>query len=96
MDESTDIQEPIVSEDAERVLVAPEDRAAIRILVVDDEPSILESCENVLGGEGYGCQVERRGEEALRRLRRPMPMRPSPRRERVPGSGTAVAPPQTR
>ncbi|MGB5302576.1 MAG: response regulator, partial [Gemmatimonadota bacterium] len=69
MDESTDIQEPIVSEDAERVLVAPEDRAAIRILVVDDEPSILESCETVLGGEGYGCQVERRGEEALRRLK---------------------------
>ena len=52
-----------------RVLVAPEDRAAIRILVVDDEPSILESCETVLGGEGYGCQVERRGEEALRRLK---------------------------
>ena len=69
MDESTDIQEPIVSDDAERVLVAPEDRAAIRILVVDDEPSILESCETVLGGEGYGCQVERRGEEALRRLK---------------------------
>ena len=69
MDESTDIQEPTVSEDAERVLVAPEDRAAIRILVVDDEPSILESCETVLGGEGYGCQVERRGEEALRRLK---------------------------
>ena len=60
MDESTDIQEPIVSDDAERVLVAPEDRAAIRILVVDDEPSILESCETVLGGEGYGCQVVRR------------------------------------
>ena len=69
MDESIDLQEPLVSEDAERVLVAPEDRAAIRILVVDDEPSILESCETVLRGEGYGCEVERRGEEALRRLK---------------------------
>jgi len=69
MDESIDIQEPIVSEDAERVLLSPEDRAVIRILVIDDEPSILESCETVLSGEGYGCEVERRSEEALRRLK---------------------------
>jgi len=69
MDESIDIQEPIVSEDAERILVSSEDRAIIRILVIDDEPSILESCETVLGGEGYACQVERRGEEAVRRLK---------------------------
>jgi CheY-like chemotaxis protein len=69
MGESIDIDEPILSDNAERVLMAPEDRAAIRILVVDDEPSILESCETVLSGEGYVCQVERRGEEALRRLK---------------------------
>ena len=69
MDESTDIQEQEFSHEPERVLVAPEDRAAIRILVIDDEPSILESCETVLSGEGYVCQVERRAEEALRRLK---------------------------
>ncbi len=56
-------------EDSEKVLMGPEDRAAVRILVVDDEPSILESCETVLTAEGYSCEVERRAEEALRRLR---------------------------
>ncbi|MEJ2547429.1 MAG: sigma 54-interacting transcriptional regulator [Gemmatimonadota bacterium] len=41
----------------------------IDILVVDDEPSILESCETVLAAEGYDVDVERRAEEALRRVR---------------------------
>jgi DNA-binding NtrC family response regulator len=41
----------------------------IDILVVDDEPSILESCETVLAAEGYDVEVERRAEEALRRVR---------------------------
>jgi DNA-binding NtrC family response regulator len=41
----------------------------IRILVVDDEPSILESCETVLAAEGYDILVERRAEEAMRRIR---------------------------
>jgi DNA-binding NtrC family response regulator len=70
MSEHTEIDEyQVPGEDAEKVLMAPEDRAAVRIFVVDDEPSILESCETVLTSEGYQCQVERRGEEALRRLR---------------------------
>lgn len=46
-----------------------EARAAVRIYVVDDEPSILESCETVLSGEGYTVEVERRAEEALRKIR---------------------------
>lgn len=53
----------------EAELVTPEERAAVRILVVDDEPSILESCESVLAAEGYDCSVERRSEEALRRIK---------------------------
>ena len=69
MDESIDIQEQDFSHEPERVLLPPEDRASIRILVIDDEPSILESCDTVLSGEGYTCQVERRAEEALRRLK---------------------------
>lgn len=46
-----------------------EARAAVRVYVVDDEPSILESCETVLTAEGYACEVERRAEEALKRVR---------------------------
>ncbi|MGI9037220.1 MAG: sigma-54-dependent transcriptional regulator [Gemmatimonadota bacterium] len=46
-----------------------EARAAIRVYVVDDEPSILESCQTVLSGEGYACEVERRAEDALRHVR---------------------------
>ena len=46
-----------------------EARAAVRVYVVDDEPSILESCDTVLGAEGYSVEVERRAEEALRRVR---------------------------
>ncbi|MFO7587263.1 MAG: sigma-54 dependent transcriptional regulator [Gemmatimonadota bacterium] len=50
-------------------LLTDEEKAAVRILVVDDEPSVLESCESVLAGEGYDCSVERRAEEALRRIK---------------------------
>jgi len=55
--------------DAEPFLLGPETKSRIRILVIDDEPSILESCESVLAAEGYVCEVERRAEEGLRRLR---------------------------
>ncbi len=51
------------------VVLDAEARSGIRIYVVDDEPSILESCESVLLGEGYSCEVERRAEDALRRVR---------------------------
>lgn len=69
MDDTIQIPDHDFGEATEQVLLAPEDRAAIRVLVVDDEPSILESCETVLAAEGYACQVERRAEEALRRLK---------------------------
>lgn len=39
-----------------------------RILLVDDELSILEALEDVLTSEGYRVEVARHGEEALRAL----------------------------
>ncbi len=51
------------------VLLGPEERASVRILVIDDEPSILESCESVLTADGYECECERKAEEALHRLK---------------------------
>ncbi|MFQ5688775.1 MAG: sigma-54-dependent transcriptional regulator [Gemmatimonadota bacterium] len=56
-------------EEAGTVLLGPEERASVRILVIDDEPSILDSCESVLSADGYECQVERKADEALQRLK---------------------------
>lgn len=58
-----------LDDDAEPFLLGPDARARVRILVIDDEPSILESCESVLSAEGYTCEVERRADEGLKRLR---------------------------
>lgn len=45
--------------------VRPEDRATIRIAVVDDERSLAESCASVLRLDGYDVSVWERGQEAL-------------------------------
>ncbi len=45
-------------------------KASIRILVVDDERTLRESCASVLQGEGYSVVVAGRGEEALDLVRR--------------------------
>src|SRR5437867_2257301 len=50
--------------------IGPGDRASIRILVVDDEHTLRESCASVLGVEGYDVTVCGRGEEALGLLKR--------------------------
>ena len=50
--------------------VGAEVKAATRILVVDDEHSLRESCANVLSLEGYDATVCGRGDEALDMLRR--------------------------
>jgi two-component system chemotaxis response regulator CheY len=39
------------------------------VLVVDDDPDILEAICDILGGEGYGVLRARHGAEALERLR---------------------------
>jgi DNA-binding NtrC family response regulator len=49
--------------------ISSEDRSTIHILAVDDELTALKSCESVLAAEGYHVDVERRGEDAIRRLR---------------------------
>ncbi len=50
--------------------IGPEARSRIRILVVDDERTLRESCASVLGGEGYDVSVSGRGQEALELLKR--------------------------
>ena len=52
------------------VPVEPATKPSIRILVVDDERTLRESCASVLTAEGYNVTVSGRGEEALDLLRR--------------------------
>ena len=40
-------------DDSGGAMLGPEERASIRILVIDDEQSILDSCESVLTADGY-------------------------------------------
>lgn len=52
-------------------LALPADvKASIRILIVDDERTLRESCASVLRGEGYTVTLAGRGEEALDLVRR--------------------------
>jgi DNA-binding NtrC family response regulator len=55
---------------SELLSIEPAAKASLRILVVDDERSLRESCASVLGLEGYNVTVCGRGEEALDMLRR--------------------------
>lgn len=71
--ESPELVDEIAVEDASlgessAFLLSAEDRATIRVLVIDDEQTILDSCESVLTTEGYQVTVERRADEALQRL----------------------------
>jgi DNA-binding NtrC family response regulator len=50
--------------------VGAEAKANTRILVVDDEHTLRESCANVLTLEGYDATISGRGDEALELLRR--------------------------
>ena len=53
------------------VLALPADvKASIRVLIVDDERTLRESCASVLRGEGYNVTLAGRGEEALDLMRR--------------------------
>lgn len=47
-----------------------ETKASIRILIVDDERTLRESCASVLRSEGYNVTLAGRGEEALDLVRR--------------------------
>jgi DNA-binding NtrC family response regulator len=50
--------------------IGPDAKARVRILVVDDEHSLRESCASVLRTEGYDVTVCGRGQEALDLLKR--------------------------
>src|SRR6266487_6142624 len=52
------------------VPVDPATRATIRILIVDDERTLRESCASALAVDGYNATVCGRGEEAQELLRR--------------------------
>lgn len=51
------------------VPVAPAAKASVRVLVVDDERTLRDSCASVLEYEGYNVTVCARGEEALELLK---------------------------
>ena len=48
-------------------------RAAGRVLVVDDDPDILDALSEILEVEGYEVQRARNGREALERLEQRLP-----------------------
>ena len=52
------------------MLLSAEERASIRVLIIDHEPVCAKACESLLREEGYQCWVEHRAEEALERLNR--------------------------
>jgi two-component system, chemotaxis family, chemotaxis protein CheY len=47
--------------------------AARRVLVVDDDPDILDALSEILEAEGYDVQRARNGREALQRLEQGLP-----------------------
>jgi DNA-binding NtrC family response regulator len=55
---------------AQQLSLTVEDRARLRILLVDGERSHGESCASVLQHQGYSVTVSRRSEEALEQLKR--------------------------
>jgi DNA-binding NtrC family response regulator len=59
--------EPVISD---MVVVPKEDRASIRVLVIDDDRTLREGCASVLQLEGYSVTCSGRGDEALELFRR--------------------------
>ncbi len=55
------------------VEISAEDKATIRILVVDDERTLRESCSTILGAEGFPVTVTGKAEEARQLIRRTRP-----------------------
>jgi DNA-binding NtrC family response regulator len=67
---STDLTsaDPAAMRDA--MAVAPEARATLRLLIVDDDRTLREGCASILQGDGYNVTVTGRAEEALEFVRR--------------------------
>ena len=50
--------------------VAPEAKASLRLLIVDDDRTLREGCASILQGDGYNVTVTGRAEEALELVKR--------------------------
>src|SRR5437867_6158986 len=55
---------------ARLIPVSPEAKAGVRVLIVDDERTLRESCASVLGAEGYQVTTCSRGDEAVQKVNR--------------------------
>ena len=68
----TERKTPSASESSARdpLSIPSEVKASIRVLVVDDERTLRESCASVLQMDGYNVTLIGRGEEALETVRR--------------------------
>src|SRR5437879_6050871 len=64
------VSQPSDGREAALLAIGPEAKARVRILVVDDEHTLRESCAAVLRHEGYDVTVASRGQEALELLKR--------------------------
>src|SRR5689334_6180296 len=64
------VSQPSDGREAALLAIGPEAKARIRILVVDDEHTLRESCAAMLRHEGYDVTVASRGQEALELLKR--------------------------
>src|SRR5690348_2783439 len=64
------VSQPSDGRDAALLAIGPEAKARIRILVVDDEHTLRESCAAVLRHEGYDVTVCSRGQDAVDLLKR--------------------------
>ena len=103
VDEFLEDERPSEAEELAIYALGPDDRASVRVLVIDDEASIRESCESVLKAEGYACDVDGRAEDALKQVvapfescahaQRVLERRGSPadRRGRAPRAGRRAA-----
>src|SRR5512141_351814 len=58
------------SSDRDPLSIPGEVKASIRVLVVDDERTLRESCASVLQMDGFNVTLIGRGEEALEMVRR--------------------------
>src|SRR5438309_8535357 len=61
---------PPLQDDVTRLLpISTASRASVRILIVDDERTLRESCATLLRSQGYTVAVSGRGDEALQTLK---------------------------
>ncbi len=56
---------PDLEASAEEIGLTPEVKASIRVLVVDDDRTLLDTCSSVLAADGYCCATARTAEKAL-------------------------------